>query len=471
MKTRSLTARLALAFALIAGVSFGGVGIYLYRALATQIIERDNAELLRKATRAGHALAELSPSDQPGSPAWNEILGVVKGNDEYGMRVRAADGALLAANGANYGIRPEHPDLASETGPDMFPVAMWNTPGGTPVRLITLQVRAGVVAAPVTLEIFQLASSRVALLRAYRWKVFAAACLGALGAGILGFAALRAGMAPLRRIAAGTESITFTSGTLPIDPSTLPAELDDLAGALQKMIDRLRERYDRLSHFSADLAHDFRTPIGNLLGQTQVALGSDRSADEYQSLLASNVEEYERLSRMIENMLFLARADNARVALHLAELDLKDELLRQADYFELLAEARAVTIRVDAHGRVFADATLLRRALGNLLANAVRYAHQGSEILVRGRAGASHAAIEITNAGPGIDPAHLPLLFDRFFRADPSRANSVESSGIGLAIVKTIMDLHQGAVSVQSEPEALTSFRLEFPDRHSSPLA
>jgi two-component system heavy metal sensor histidine kinase CusS len=330
--------------------------------------------------------------------------------------------------------------------------------------MIAFRARAGALPAPVTVEVFQLAGSRVQLLRAYRWRVFVAACLGALGAGALGYAALRAGMAPLRRIATGTTSVTFASGTLPIDPATLPAELDDLARALQQMIDRLRERYDRLSHFSADLAHDFRTPINNLLGQTQVALASDRSAEEYQSLLASNVEEYERLSRMIENMLFLARADNARVALHAAALDLRVELQRQADYFELLAEARQVTIRVEAQGTVFADPTLLRRALGNLLSNAVRYADAGTEIAVRGWQAADRTRIEVTNSGPGIAGEHLGLLFDRFFRADPARANSGESSGIGLAIVKTIMELHRGSVSVRSEPDKETTFRLEFPD-------
>ncbi|AVA35887.1 two-component system, OmpR family, heavy metal sensor histidine kinase CusS [Cupriavidus metallidurans] len=467
MRKRSLTARLALAFALIAGLTFSGVGIYLYGSLASQIIDRDDAELLRKAARAQQELAELRSS--PTENRWEEVLGVVKGNEEFGIRILDARGVQLAAAGANYGIKPIGGGAYAKVPDAAGSIQAWSTPSDMPVRMTTIKASVSGEASPVVVELYQVASSRVSLLRDYRWKLFIAVLLGTVGAGGLGYAALRAGMAPLRSIAAGTASVTFTSGALPVDPSRLPAELDDLARALQRMIDRLRERYDRLSQFSADLAHDFRTPITNLLGQTQVALSSDRSIEEYQSLLVSNVEEYERLSRMIENMLFLARADNARVAILATELDLREELHRQADYFESLAEARQITIQVNAQGKVFADPTLFRRALSNLLSNAIRYANEGTRVTVHGRHTGGVAQVKVENVGPGIAPEHLSLLFDRFFRADPARANSGESSGIGLAIVKTIMDLHHGAVSVRSVLNATTSFQLEFPDNRTIP--
>jgi len=466
IRSQSLTARLALAFALIAGCAFAGVGLYLYRALAMQIVERDDAELLRKAARARTEMAELvalPATGRAGEDHWQEIRGVVMGNDEFGLRVRAADGALLASAGADPGTIPALAPLAPAASLDTSVISAWSKgPDAVPVHGLAMLAQIGDGPATAHIELYQVAASRVALLRAYRVKLIVAACLGALGAGLLGYAALHAGMAPLRRIAAGTQTVTFTSGALPVDPARLPAELHELALALQAMIDRLRERYERLSQFSADLAHDFRTPIGNLLGQTQVALSSDRSVDEYQTLLASNVEEYERLSRMIENMLFLARADNARVALHVADLDLHDELSRQADYFELLADARGIAIHVSASGKVRADATLLRRAVGNLLSNAVRYAPEGAVIELSGRQVAQAAEIAVSNPGPGIAAELLPRLFDRFFRGDPARANSGESSGIGLAIVKTIMDLHHGSVQVESVPGQRTTFRLLF---------
>ncbi|WP_019447197.1 heavy metal sensor histidine kinase [Cupriavidus sp. BIS7] len=469
IRSKSLTARLALAFALIAGCAFAGVGLYLYRALAMQIVERDDAELLRKAARARSELMELAalpPTGRAGEDHWQDIRGVVMGNDEFGLRVRTAEGALLASAGADPGTIPALVPLAPAASLDTSVISAWSKgPDAVPVHGLAMLARIGAGPATAHIELYQVAASRVALLRAYRVKLIVAACLGALGAGLLGYAALHAGMAPLRRIAAGTQTVTFTSGALPVDPARLPAELHELALALQAMIDRLRERYERLSQFSADLAHDFRTPIGNLLGQTQVALSSERSVDEYQALLASNVEEYERLSRMIENMLFLARADNARVALHVAELDLHDELSRQADYFELLADARGIAIHVSASGKVRADATLLRRAVGNLLSNAVRYAPEGAVIELSGRQVAEAAEIAVSNPGPGIAAELLPRLFDRFFRGDPARANSGESSGIGLAIVKTIMDLHHGSVQVESVPGQRTTFRLRFSGR------
>ena len=463
---RSLTARLAVAFALIAGCAFAGVGLYLYRSLATQIIERDDSELLRKAARTRAELAEL-PAGDAQAGRWQEIRGIVAGNEEFGLRLQAPDGALLTQAGAQPGAMPALAAIGLDTPPSAAAIQAWETPGAVPAHGVAMLARAGTGAGAQTVrvEIHQVAASRVVLLRDYRLKLSIAVCLGALGAGLLGYAALHAGMAPLRRIAAGTASVTFASGVLPVDPSRLPAELDELARSLQRMIDRLRERYERLSQFSADLAHDFRTPIGNLLGQTQVALSSERSVDEYQALLASNVEEYERLSRMIENMLFLARADNAQVAMHRAELDLRIELARQADYFELLADARGIAIHVEAQGTLYADATLFRRALGNLLSNAVHYSPESAVIALRSRHEAGTVVIEVVNPGPGIAPEHLPRLFDRFFRGDPARANSGESSGIGLAIVKTIMELHQGAVQVESVPDGLTTFRLVFPGR------
>ena len=462
---RSLTTRLALAFALIAGCAFAGVGVYLYSALAMQITDRDDSEILHKAVRAR---TELADDDSSAPERWREMARVVSGNEEFGIRVLGPDGTLLLSAGATAMPMPEGMAVAADDAVGADAIRTWHTLNGTKVRGVSMLARLEHGPAQVKVELFQVGASRVALLRAYRWKIFFAVFLGAVGAGVLGFVALHAGMAPLRRIAASTKKVTFSREPLPIDPSALPAELKELAQALQQMIDRLRERYERLSQFSADLAHDFRTPIGNLLGQTQVALSSERSVEEYQALLASNVEEYERLARMIENMLFLARADNARVGLNYAELDLAEELVRQADYFELLADARQITIRVDASGKVKADAILLRRAMGNLIANAVRYSPPGAQIRLSGRELDGEARIEVSNPGSGIAAEDLPRLFDRFFRGDPARANSGESSGIGLAIVKTIMDLHRGTVEAESTPGGKTSFRLVFPARPAS---
>ncbi|WP_455286965.1 heavy metal sensor histidine kinase [Cupriavidus necator] len=463
MRSRlSLTVQLALAFALVAGIAFAGVGTYLYKALTMQVVARDDAELLRKATRVRDELAEPFDSD---AHRWREIARVVSGNDEYALRVQSVDGSLISEANFHGVAVPDVAPLDEGAALATDSIRAWRTPEGYQIRGVALLARPHGSGPPVKVTVSQVARSRFALMREYRWKLVLATLLGSLSVGLLGYAAVRAGMAPLRRIATGTRTVTFSSVALPIDPARLPVELKELAHALQQMIERLHESYYRLSQFSADLAHDFRTPLGNLLGQTQVALSAERSTDEYQALLASNVEEYERLSRMIENMLFLARADNARVAMHVVELDLASELGRVADYFGLLADAKQVSIRVQGAGKVFADTGLLRRALNNLVSNAVRYTPAGQEIVLTAQQVDSYVHIDVSNPGPGIAAEHLPKLFDRFFRCDPARANSGASSGIGLAIVKTIMDLHQGKVGVESRPAALTRFRLSFPLR------
>ncbi|NUT15216.1 MAG: heavy metal sensor histidine kinase, partial [Cupriavidus sp.] len=255
-----------------------------------------------------------------------------------------------------------------------------------------------------------------------------------------------------------------------LDVGSAPAELRELAAALNDMLARLQDSFSRLSEFSADLAHDFRTPISNLIGQTQVTLAQSRKSVEYEALLESNLEEYERLARMIENMLFLARADHAQVALDVRTLDAREELDKMAEYFEAVAADREVGLTVSGSAPVEADQTLLRRAVTNLLDNALRHAPAGSTVRVEvareptaaGPGTGTATSIRVSNAGPAIPPETLPHIFGRFYRADPSRRNSAASTGLGLAIVDTIMRLHGGSVTVRSV-DGMTVFTLQFP--------
>jgi len=287
---------------------------------------------------------------------------------------------------------------------------------------------------------------------------------GAIVAAALGFLLARRGLRMLRRMASDAAAVTTSRLATRLDVGGAPEELRELAGALNAMLARLQDSFTRLSQFSADLAHDFRTPISNLVGTTQVALAQRRTPAEYEAVLESNLEEYERLSRMIENMLFLARADNAQVALGARSLDARAELDKVAEYFEAVAADRNLTLAVSGVATVMADQTLLRRAIINLLDNAVRHAPTGSTVrMVVSRPKAGWTAITVANGGPAIDAEALPQLFGRFYRADPSRRNSASSTGLGLAIVDTIMRLHGGSVSVQSVEDD-TRFELAFPD-------
>ena len=285
----------------------------------------------------------------------------------------------------------------------------------------------------------------------------------AVGTALVGWLAVWRGIRPLAAMAAAARRITTNRLAERVEVPPLAArEVKELAEAFNQMTGRLEEGVLRLSQFSADLAHDLRTPLATLMLQAQVGLSRTRSAEDYQQLLAANVAEFERLQRMVDGMLFLARADSAQVALKFEPVELHAELRRIAEYFELAADERGVQIAVTGEVQLQADAALVSRALGNLVANAVRHAREGSTVRLRAWADDVHAVVDVANDGPGIAPEDLPHVFDRFWRGDRARSASQVSSGLGLSIVRSVARLHGGDASVESSPEGPTTFRLRL---------
>jgi two-component system heavy metal sensor histidine kinase CusS len=239
-------------------------------------------------------------------------------------------------------------------------------------------------------------------------------------------------------------------------------ELRELTHAFNRMLQRLDESFTRLTQFSSDLAHDIRTPLTNLLAQAQVGLSQPRSNEQYRAIIESSVEEFQRLSRMVDDMLFLARADARQRRTHFQRVDGQREALRVARYYESIAEDRGIAITVDGHCAFDGDPLLVQRALGNLLSNAFAHAPQGSAVSIECREFDAVASVSVTDTGPGIAPAHIERIFDRFYRLDPARQNSAAGTGLGLAIVKSIMDEHGGECRVDSVPDVRTTFSLRF---------
>jgi two-component system heavy metal sensor histidine kinase CusS len=232
------------------------------------------------------------------------------------------------------------------------------------------------------------------------------------------------------------------------------------------MLARLEDSFRRLSDFSSDIAHELRTPVSNLLTQTQVMLSRARTVDEYQDVLASNAEELERMAKMIADMLFLAKADNDLVMPNLETVDLRTEAEGLASFYEAVAEENGVTLTVDGNAAVSGDRLMLRRAIGNLLSNAFGHTPRGG--FVRIRIGINEdrmATIQVENSGETIPPEHLPRLFDRFYRADPSRKRLADGAGLGLAITRSIIQAHGGSVSVRSF-KGITAFDLKISASH-----
>ena len=240
-------------------------------------------------------------------------------------------------------------------------------------------------------------------------------------------------------------------------------ELVELAEAFNGMLSRLEDSFRRLSEFSSDLAHELRTPIASLMTQTQVALSRTRSAEEYREVLYSNSEEYERLARMIADMLFLAKADHGLIVPRSESVRSRQRCANCSSSTTRWLRTTASSLQLDGHGEVHGDRLMIRRAISNLLSNAISHTPNGE---VRQRAhrtrGSGAIRVSVENIGDGIAPEHLPRLFDRFYRVDPSRQRSTDGAGLGLAITKSIVAAHNGTVQAFSA-SGLTRFEIAVP--------
>ncbi|MBI6948375.1 heavy metal sensor histidine kinase [Pseudomonas koreensis] len=448
MRSRSIAWRLALAFAVVCALVLSAIGVFLYRSLDSEIAYRDDLALLG---RLEQVRALLADSDSLGAlQARPRLYQNMLGNLDSLLLVRRADGSNVIAINPRQRELPSLNAIAREQTPQRRDVLTWQAPDGAELALLSGEAQ-GPNGEPLTVIAGKVLTEREQMLASYRLRLYLAVGLGALLAFALGLVLLRRGLQPLRQLSAAVRGIDLRSLDQRLPASGTPAELLEPVQALNGMLARLDDSVQRLSQFSADLAHEIRTPLHTLLASNGQALNHPRSTAEYQELLASNMEEFERLKRMAENLMFLARAEQAERALDLQTLDLHNVGSELCDYFEALADDRQLRLENQLHGELLADQQLLQRALGNLLANAVRHADESTLISLRRRDEAGVCWLQVHNHGPVIAPEHLGKLFDRFYRVDPSRAQPGDSGGLGLAIVQSIMQLHGGRVRVSSD--------------------
>ncbi|QEI09130.1 heavy metal sensor histidine kinase [Pigmentiphaga aceris] len=289
------------------------------------------------------------------------------------------------------------------------------------------------------------------------------AVLAALLSGGLGWFATRTGLAPLRAMRSRAQSVTAHRLSERMPAESVPVEMADLAASLNDMLARLQNDFQRLSDFSSDLAHELRTPISNLLTQTQVALSQTRDACFYRDILASNAEECQQLARMVSDMLLLAKAEHGLLLPNVERILLDEEVQALFDFYEALAEEKEIRLHRMGSAQLRGDRLMIRRAVSNLLSNALCHTPPQGVVTIRLAVKADTVTLTVANTGPGIDPAVLPRLFDRFFRADPSRPHADrEGTGLGLAITRAIVQAHEGTVHVSSWTGE-TCFVMTFP--------
>lgn len=288
------------------------------------------------------------------------------------------------------------------------------------------------------------------------------AVLATLVSGFAGWLAAHQGMAPLRAMKSRASVVSGQQLNPRMPVEAVPIEMADLANELNRMLDRLQQDFQRLSDFSSDLAHELRTPISNLLTQTQVALSNRRDADTYRDILASNAEEFQRLARMVSDMLFLAKTEGGIQLPSKEYFSAEHEVQALLDFYEAVADEKNVRMSLHGGGNILGDRLMFRRAVSNLLSNALRHTTRAGEVSIEISDAENATLVTVENTGKEIDPKIMPRLFDRFYRADPSRSQpDSEGAGLGLAITRAIVEAHGGKIEVSSA-QGRTRFTLRF---------
>ncbi len=296
----------------------------------------------------------------------------------------------------------------------------------------------------------------VETLRAFTVGLIALTVVGALGAAGLGYYIAGVGLRPVERLSREAQALSPGYLGRRLQTDTLAPELSELADSFNGALSRLETAYQQLEAFNADVAHELRTPLGNLIGQTQVTLSRERSATELKEALHSNLEDLERLRAIVNDMLFLARADRGERAPNRVEVSIAQEVSHAVEYLEFIFEEAGVSVRIEGDAQASIETSLFRRAVTNLLQNAVQHAPRGAEIVVFVLQQPGAIRVSVQNSGPGIAREHLSRLFDRFYRVDSSRSGSRENHGLGLAIVRAVATMHGGTVFAESDDGATT---------------
>ena len=373
----------------------------------------------------------------------------------YAVRVLDATGATVA----------QTPGMDELLPASIFPPPSAAAPGagrfaGKPFVLRAAQETAG-DGQLYTVQVAQDRSRDAEFTRRFGALLIGVLAIGVLAAAVIAVTVTRRGLRPLTAMTDSVQRIGPHHLDERVAPAGWPRELQPLAIAFDEMLDRLEESFTRLSQFSADLAHELRTPIANIRGEAEVTLTRPRSPDEYRKVIESSLAECERLSAVIDSLLFLARAEAADRQIQTTRFDGRAELEKIAAFYQTLADERAITLICSGEAQIDADPVLFRRALGNVIENALRFTPDGQQIAIAITARDAHVEVSVQDNGSGIDAHHLPRVFDRFYRADQAR--SAHGSGLGLALVKSIANLHGGSATIRSEPGRGTTVTLTFP--------
>jgi two-component system heavy metal sensor histidine kinase CusS len=435
-------------------------GFFLAQVVAAHFEEGDRHELHGKLELIQNLFRQAS-SRQDLDLLPQQLDDALVGHHGLAVAVADATGDIwFATSGADFPRTLLQDCLAQRAGCTTGTLQQWKQ-SAISYRGMAVPITTG-GGEPYTVAVALNIQHHVLFMNTFRSVLALAIALAALATAGLGWMVTRWGLFPLRQVTHMVAGISAERLADRLPATGLPTELKPLATAFNAMLARLDDSFRRLSAFSSDIAHELRTPISNLMTQTQVALSSARDKDEYKEVLYSSLEEYERMAQMVGDMLYLAQTDNGLLKPGLEKVNLAGETQDLFDYFEAWAEERAVSLTQAGAATVPGDRLMLRRALSNLISNAIRHTPPGQAVQVFMARHGDQVTVSIENPGTEIPAVHLPRLFDRFYRADPSRQRSGEGVGLGLAIVKSIIDAHGGSITVTSDDQN-TRFQISLP--------
>ena len=445
MLKRSITVRLVGMFALAALVTFSLIGAALYEVLERELTRHQDDDLTTNLQNLRYSIERT-------------------GDAERWTRVQAKMDTLTPADGrVRFWVLSDDPRFQYGKGLDQFERIAQEPDGRGAISMpqhgqsfrtqsqrIEPHEQRPAVRLIVGVDIAPFGQTLHAFGRALALLSLSAVALVML----VGYWIARVGLQPLQRLSKEAQALRPKTLSQRLQVAELPVELSDLATAFNGALGRLEEAYQRLEAFNADVAHELRTPLANLIGGTQVALSRPRSAREFQDALQSNLEELERLRSIINDMLFLARADQGEAATGQVDTVVAQEVEKTIEFFEFVLDENGTTVDIagETQARATINVALFRRALSNLLQNAIEHSVPRARLAVNISPQADAVWVAVTNPGATIAAAQLPRLFDRFYRIDAARHDkgAHHGHGLGLAIVKAVASMHGGTVMATS---------------------
>jgi len=443
----------------MAAYSLGGLLLVLlatailYFVLRTEL-DKSTEQFLADKLQVVRTMLRERPNDEDGLREEIELESAARRYEHFYIRLLDEHGApILTTPGMPEQLdlaeladrtrsHPEHSILIVGRRGQSFRITSAAAPvGEPPTRIDTIQIAIDI-------------SQEEELLSRYRFWFGAVLLTTSILFPLVGYRIARHGIRPIEQIAETTRRITSTNLRERIRADGYPSELASLARTFNEMLDRLEESFEQISRFSADIAHDLRTPVNNIRGEVEVALARARTVDEYRDVLESSLEESVRLSELIGDLLFLARAESPLINLHRQRVDISDLLGIVREYYEATASDGGISLVTSGAAEPITaelDRSLMLRAVSNLVSNAIAHTPSGGSVSLMASAANAEIRIKVTDTGVGISAESLPKVFDRFFRVDPSRSKNSGGTGLGLAIVQSIMTLHGGTAEITSQ--------------------